>query len=277
MSVESDNSNSEVPSELDTTNEHSSPPATPEVKVAKKINPLFSDDIDDDDYNFAESDEPESRIAWYFAGFFIIVIVTTVILLGMFISTDNKPRTTIIFPEGIGPNQPIINGKQTPGDYPMTLTGMIAPVTLIAEEARVSGTEQVIGITIGDEHRAYLVNAFAPLGHKVINDLINEIPVTVTYCDIHERARVFTSSDRGEYLNVGLGGWYKKEMFFYFDNIRFGHSSQNAPLPDYPYIITTWREWLEEHPESRIYLGEGIIPEGNPSFTDDKPEIYADP
>jgi hypothetical protein len=49
MSLESDNSSNEVPSELETTNEHSSPPATPDVEVDKKINPLFSDDADDDD------------------------------------------------------------------------------------------------------------------------------------------------------------------------------------------------------------------------------------
>jgi hypothetical protein len=67
-----------------------------------------------------------------------------------------------------------------------------------------------------------------------------------------------------------------KEMFFYFDNIRFSQSSQNAPLPDYPYIITTWGEWLEVHPESRIYLGDGVIPEDNLSFDNDKPEISAD-
>mgnify|MGYP001333423041 CR=1 FL=1 len=171
----------------------------------------------------------------------------------------------------------IINGYEVPFDTPMMLPGMTAPVTLTADEARVSGTEQVIGITIGDEHRAYIVTAFEPLGQKVINDLINEIPVTVTYCDIYERARVFTSTERGEYLTVGLGGWMNKEMFFYFDNIRFSQSSQNAPLPDYPYIITTWGEWLEEHPESRIYLGDGVIPEDNLSFDNDKPEIIADP
>mgnify|MGYP006099328907 FL=1 len=275
MSLESDNSSNEVPSELETANEHSSPPATPDVEVDKKINPLFSDDADDDDYNFSESDEPESRIAWYFAGFFIIVIITGVILLGTIVSTD-RTRVKIVIPEGEGWNQ-TINGRKAPNDTPMMLPGMIAPVTLMAKEARVTGTEQVIGITIGDEHRAYLVDAFAPLGQKVVNDLINGIPVTVTYCDIYESARAFTSSDRGEYLTVGLGGWMNKEMFFYFNNIRFAHSSKNAPLPDYPYIITTWGEWLEEHPESRIYLGEGIIPEENLAFDNDKPEISVDP
>jgi hypothetical protein len=245
------------------------------VEVDKKINPLFSDEADDDDYNFVESDEPESRIAWYFAGFFIIVIVTGVFLLFMFFSND-KPRVRIIIPEGEGWNQ-TINGKQAPNDTPMMLPGMIAPVTLAAEQARVTETEPVIGITIGEEHRAYIVNAFAPLGQKVINDLINDVPIAVTYCDIYDRARVFTSSERGDYLNVGLGGWMNKEMFFYFNNVRFSHSSQNAPLADYPYIITTWGEWLKVHPESRIYLGDGVIPDDNLSFDADKPEISADP
>jgi len=188
----------------------------------------------------------------------------------------DKPKAAIIIPASEDWNQ-TINGKIAPNDTPMMLPGMIAPVTLTAEEARVTETDEVIGITVGAEHRAYLVHAFAPLGQKVINDLINEIPITVTYCDIHERARVFTSRERGEYLTVGLGGWRNKEMFFYFDNIRFGQSSKNAPLPDYPYIITTWGEWLEEHPNSRIYLGDGVIPDDNLSFDNDKPEISADP
>ncbi len=271
----SDNSNNEIQSEFDTANEYSTSPAPPDVEVSKKINPLFSDDDDDDNYNFSESDEPESRIAWYFAGFFIIIIVTGVILLGKFLFLE-KPRVAIVIPELERRNQ-IINGKKAPNDTPFMLPGMIAPVTLTAKDARVTETEQVIGISIGDEHRAYIVHAFAPLGQKVINDLINEIPITVTYCDIHERARVFTSTERGDYLTVGLGGWMEKEMFFYFDNIRFSHSSQNAPLSDYPYIVTTWGEWLAEHPESRIYLGDGVIPEDNLSFDSDKPEISADP
>lgn len=275
MSIDSDNSTNEIQSELDTAVENSASTTTPNVEVDKKINPLFSDEADDDDYNFVESDEPESRIAWYFAGFFIIVIVTGVFLLFMFFSND-KPRVRIIVPEGEGWNQ-TINGKQAPNDTPMMLPGMIAPVTLAAEQARVTETEPVIGITIGEEHRAYIVNAFAPLGQKVINDLINDVPIAVTYCDIYDRARVFTSSERGDYLNVGLGGWMNKEMFFYFNNVRFSHSSQNAPLADYPYIITTWGEWLKVHPESRIYLGDGVIPDDNLSFDADKPEISADP
>jgi hypothetical protein len=180
---------------------------------------------------------------------------------------NRKPleRVRVVIPS----SNPLVNRKAAPNDTPMMLPGMIAPVTLTATEAEVDAKELVIGITVGDVHRAYIVHAFAPWGQKVINDLINEIPITVTYCDIQERARVFTSTERGEYLQVGLGGWTNKEMFFYIDNIRFAQSSKNAPLPDYPYIITTWGEWLEVHPDSRIYLGDGVIPDDNLSFDAD--------
>jgi hypothetical protein len=203
---------------------------------------------------------------------FVVFVVPSLVFFSVQPSLDTA--TDNVFQREY--NNQTINEKKAPRDTAMMLPGMIAPVTLIAKEARVNETEQVIGITIGDEHRAYIVNAFAPLGQKVVNDLINEIPITVTYCDLHERARVFTSTERGEYLTVGLGGWRNKEMFFYFDNIRFSHSSKNAPLADYPYIITTWGEWLEEHPNSRIYLGDGVIPEDNLSFDSDAPEIDAD-
>ena len=180
---------------------------------------------------------------------------------------NRKPQKYIPIPNAS--SSQLINGLEAPADTAMMLPGMIDPVTLAAKEAQVDVKELVIGITVGDVHRAYIVHAFVPLGQKVINDLINEIPISVTYCDIYERARVFTSTERGEYLHIGLGGWMNKEMFFYFDNIRFSQSSENAPLPDYPYIITTWGEWLEVHPDSRIYLGDGVIPDDNLSFDAD--------
>jgi len=270
MTVDS-NTPSTPSDDLSDSNLQPSVPADNEesAELHKKINPLFSDDADDDDYDYTLEDERESRAAWYFAGLFIIVICTGVIVLGAVLGTEDK-KITIVLPESYNE---LINGKRAPQDTPMMLPGLIAPVTLTAQQAQVTATEQVIGVTIGEQNRAYILSAFDALGAKVINDLIQEIPITVTYCDIHERARVFTSAERGEYLTVGLGGWMDREMFFYFDNIRFGHSSENAPLPDYPYIITTWGEWLEQHPASRIYLGDATVPEENESFDSSKPEI----
>ena len=35
----------------------------------KKTNPLFSDEAEDDDYDYEDLDDEESRVVWYFAAF----------------------------------------------------------------------------------------------------------------------------------------------------------------------------------------------------------------
>ncbi len=226
----------------------------------KKINPLFSDEAEDDDYDYEDLDDEESRVVWYFAAFFIIVICTGVIILAASVAQDNE-KVQIRIPEDMSPS--MINGKRAPADTPMVLPGLISPVIHSVDKANLNDTERVIGVTVGDKHRAYLANAFDSLGSKVINDLIDNVPISVTYCDIHERARVFTSSSRGDFLNMGLGGWVDKEMFFYYDNEEFKHSAEDAPIPDYPYIVTTWGEWKDAHPQTEIYMGGGVIPKDN--------------
>tara|TARA_B100000945_G_C20353270_1_gene583359 strand:+ start:150 stop:977 length:828 start_codon:yes stop_codon:yes gene_type:complete len=228
----------------------------------KKLNPLFSDEAEDDDYDYEDLDDEESRAVWYFAAFFIIVIVTGVIILAATVAQDSE-KIKIRIPKGVGPS--VINGKRAPGDTPMLLPGLISPVMHDADKANLSEAERVIGITVGDKYRAYLANAFTALGSKVVNDLVDDIPVSITYCDIHERARVFTSSERGKALNMGLGGWLKQEMFFYYNGEEFQHSAEKTPIPDYPYIVTTWGEWKQAHPNTQVYMGGGTIPKENTS------------
>ena len=224
---------------------------TPDIIDAKKLNPLFSDEAEDDDYDYEDLGDEESRAVWYFAAFFIILIVTGVIVLAATVAQDSK-KVQIRIPEGIGPT--IINGKRAPGDTPMLLPGLLSPAMHEADKANVSDVERVIGITVGDQHRAYLADAFNTLGSKVVNDLIDDIPISITYCEIHERARVFTSTERGEALNMGLGGWLNKEMFFYYNGEEFQHSAEETPVPDFPYIVTTWGEWKQAHPATMIYI-----------------------
>lgn len=240
--------------------------ATEDAAVAdgdeKKLNPLFSDEAEDDDYDYEDLDDEESRAVWYFAAFFIIIIVTGVIVLAATVAQDNEKRQ-IRIPEGMGPS--VINGKRAPGDTPMLLPGLVSPIMHEADKANLSDSERVIGVTVGDKHRAYLANAFDSLGAKVVNDVVDEIPISVTYCDIHERARVFTSTERGAPLNMGLGGWLNQEMFFYFNGEEFQHSAEETPIPDFPYIVTTWGEWKQAHPTTQIYMGGGTIPKENKS------------
>ena len=63
---------------------------THDVIEAKKLNPLFSDEAEDDDYDYEDLGDEESRAVWYFAAFFIIIIVTGVIVLAATVAQDSE-------------------------------------------------------------------------------------------------------------------------------------------------------------------------------------------
>ena len=66
---------------------------------------------------------------------------------------------------------------------------------------------------------------------------------------------------------MGLGGWKDKEMFFYYESNEFKHSAEETPVR-ITYIVTTWGEWKEAHPQTQIYMGGGVIPKENKAFSE---------
>src|SRR5947208_2927435 len=67
----------------------------------------------------------------------------------------------------------------------------------------------VIGVSAGGRHRAYVLQAFLLNEARIANDLLGEVPVTVTYCDLSDCVRVFTGPGKGR-LRVALGGWDRR-------------------------------------------------------------------
>jgi hypothetical protein len=90
----------------------------------------------------------------------------------------------------------------------------------------------------------------------VVNDVIADMPVSVTYCDRTDCTRVLTRSRGREPINLWLGGWTGKEMLLFLDGHGYPQSSANLPLQEHPFERTTWGEWRAKHPHTEIYLGE---------------------
>src|SRR5262245_27177421 len=91
------------------------------------------------------------------------------------------------------------------GGSPMLVPGIRTPPTVAANQCNLSDDELVIGIHIGDTPRAYRLDALAPIMCHVVNDVIEEQPVTVTYCNRDGCVRVFTA-DGAEPLPISTGG-----------------------------------------------------------------------
>jgi len=148
--------------------------------------------------------------------------------------------------------------------------GVREPKTVPATESRIPDDKLVIGISAGNTHRAYLIDAFKmprefhirtatatetqKLGRHVVNDLVDGVPVSVTHCDDSSCTRVF-ASDGDESLDLAVGGWRDGQMDLLLSRERFLHNAADAPLEDYPFEITTWGRWKSDHPETEIYVG----------------------
>ncbi|HUG93249.1 MAG TPA: DUF3179 domain-containing (seleno)protein [Planctomycetaceae bacterium] len=151
-------------------------------------------------------------------------------------------------------------------DTPFILPGVTQPFAFPADQADLADDARVIGVSAGGRHRAYSITAMSAVGNHVINDLFNDVPVTVTYCDYTDWSRVLTCQERGAPIDLWLGGRTGGEVSLRYQDNHYRHSGQDLPLDDHPYVVTTWKEWREAHPDTDVFLG------WEPESPDDEPE-----
>jgi hypothetical protein len=147
---------------------------------------------------------------------------------------------------------------------PMIWPGVRQPAATPADAAIVAADAEVIGVSVGTNHRAYLVRALNNPSTQVVNDLLGDTPITIAYCDRTRRARAFTGPRNSPPLDMMFGGWVRGKMvvalnqFFYDqDSGRSTNPEMNdSALPLYPCEQTTWEAWRAAHPTTDIYVGD---------------------
>lgn len=72
------------------------------------------------------------------------------------------------------------------------IPGITAPELTAAADATLPDESSIIGIVVQGEARAYAVDAMSAVNAHVINDVIQQTPVTVTYCAGTKAVRVFS-------------------------------------------------------------------------------------
>jgi hypothetical protein len=178
-------------------------------------------------------------------------LVLVVILIAVF----QKPAGQTRGPTG---NWPPRGRMPTPFTYP----GVKQPPVVSAADARLADDAAVIGVCIEARYRAYAVSAFtAPMSH-VVNDLVGDIPVTVTLCVLDDCTRVYTDKSRGKPLDVWLGGIAEKGLFLKLGNRMYYQETGNSMDPQvgpFPYTSiefenTTWGKWRQAHPDTDVYV-----------------------
>jgi hypothetical protein len=119
----------------------------------------------------------------------------------------------------------------------------------------------VVGVLFKKDARAYPLNILN--WHEVVNDVIAETPIAVTWCPLTKSAIVFGRKVNNEVLTFGVSGLlYNSNLVFYDRNsnslwpqlalgaVTGRFSSQNLSV--IPSQVTTWRQWKKEHPQTLV-------------------------
>lgn len=145
---------------------------------------------------------------------------------------------------------------------PMLADGIEFPKMVAADEIVLREKQEVLGVVVAGEARAYPLFSMRSMSEHVINDhVVDESgkrkPFTVTYCDMTECTRVLEAVDDLDdtSLRVGIMGLIDGGLGLMWKNKGIKQAGELEGLRDYPYERTTWAEWRSAHPETLVYAG----------------------
>lgn len=144
--------------------------------------------------------------------------------------------------------------------------GIRPPALYRADQVPLSASDEVVGIIINGQPRAYLLEAMRDLLHSVVNDVVGGRPVSIVRDANEGQVRVLVArkkrrrnySVHGEpsSLPVGIAGEIGGQLLFSYRGEDYFVGEEAPGLTDYPHARCTWASWREAYPETDVYVGE---------------------
>jgi hypothetical protein len=157
----------------------------------------------------------------------------------------------------IDPDEVISGGPPPDGIPPID-----EPKFLLAEEIDfLQDTEPVLALTVGDESRAYPVQVM--IWHEIVNDTIDGVPVTVTYCPLCNSAIAYDRRLGDRILDFGTSGLLYNSALVMYDRqtetlwshftgeAAIGHLTGEV-LDVLPVSTVSWEDWREANPDGLV-------------------------
>jgi len=196
---------------------------------------------------------------WKLAIIAITVAIPAAIVMSYGLSWFQRP------PESDAPQMLAQSQQGRLLNTPMFFAGLRMPATVDASHADLKDEESVIGVSAGGKQRAYRVKAMVPVVTHVINDLLGDVPVTVTYDDRNDKVQVFTCDTTGRPMDVEMRGYYNG-MLIRSDGrmirqdtgrllVQPGEEGEQA-LTIHPHTRTDWKTWRTTFPDTDAYVGQ---------------------
>ena len=153
-------------------------------------------------------------------------------------------------------NSDITSNLSTSTNTPMVTPGISNPTLYVADEVNLPEEAMIIGCVVEGQARAYLQEAMTPISAHVVNDMVGQLPVTVTFCNQTDCVRVFAREKPETTIDMKTAGFADNEMMLMLDGTVHAHSSTTIPLKDVDFVRTLWIAWKVEHPDTQVFLGE---------------------
>lgn len=160
--------------------------------------------------------------------------------------------------EWLVPREKIFNGGPPKDGIPALTAPRFIPVS---HAGYIDDEELVIGLPAGNQPRAY---PHAILNwHEIVNDRMNDRPVSLTYCPLTGSGIAFPGSVRGRETTFGVSGLlyssnliaYDRATDSYWSQMRLlcvGGASRGTMADVLPAIETSWKTWKQMFPESEV-------------------------
>lgn len=173
------------------------------------------------------------------------------------VSALTNPDSSV-FPAPLVPIDQIRSGGPPPDGIPPIDEPLFVPVCAVDF---LSDNEPVATLTIGSETRAYPVQIMT--WHEIVNDALNGVPVSVTYCPLCNSMIAFDRRVGDEILDFGTSGaLYQSNLVMYdrqTESLWVQFSTQavvgtlaGTELNTFPLSIISWADFRTAEPDALV-------------------------
>ena len=169
-------------------------------------------------------------------------------------------------PSAIRAEEIVWGGVRVDGIPPLDL-----PTTIAPEDADwLEPGEAVFGVFINDEARAYPLRIMD--WHEMTNDVVGGVPLSLAYCTLCGAGIAYDGrAPNGELYTFGTSGFLYRSNKLMYDRVTKTLWNQFTGRPVLgalvgatdtegnplrlnllPVVLTTWEEWLAQHPETDV-------------------------
>jgi len=131
----------------------------------------------------------------------------------------------------------------------------------VSDETRIDPTEPVITLEVDDDIRAYPIRYLT--WHEIVNDVVGDIPVAVTFCPLCNSAITFDRRVEGQVLSFGVSGKLRNSDMVMYDRETESWWQQalgqgivgqftDIELETFPSWMESWQEFSTRNPDGRV-------------------------